>query len=141
MNDRQVGLQSFRQKRRRASGEVGQEIVRLEMRRRRFKMVEAVHTPWRVVRKMGRIVGAFPVEKVSGDFIAVGENGRKVLVEVKSRETGNLPWSAFEDHQVAALSENVSVGGLSIVAWVQGTTVKFYHWPIQDFGPGKSMKW
>lgn len=131
---------SFRAKKNRAMGEFSQDLVRRRLELMGFKMVERVHTPWTVVRRMGRVVGAFPKEKVSGDFIAVKPlTGQKVLVEVKSRESGVFPWSMMEPHQVVALNENHLCNGISILALVQNVTIEFHPWPIKDFGPGKSI--
>lgn len=132
-------LRAFKQKARRAHGEQGQDLVEVALVARGFKMIEAVHTPWRVIRKMGRIVGAFPVKKVSGDFRAVTTGGVSVLVEVKGRDGRNVPWSAFEDHQREALSDHAACGGISLVACVRDGEIKFYDWPVPGFGPGKSL--
>lgn len=118
---------------------MGQDVVEKALEARGFKMVESVNTPWRVIRKMGRIVGAFPLKKVSGDFRAITTGGVSVLVEVKSRDGGSIPWSAFEEHQREALSRHSALGGISIVATVREGVVHFYDWPIVGFGPGKSI--
>ena len=134
-------LRSFKQKSRRAHGELSQDIVAAHLRVKGYRMIEPVYTPWRVIRKMGRIVGAVPVRKVSGDFRAVAPGGRSVLVEVKGRDDGKLPWSAFAPHQRAALDEHAEAGGSSLVAFVRGSDVMIYPWPIEGFGPKKSLTW
>src|SRR5690242_10780684 len=125
-----AALQSYRQKVRRAHGEYSQGVVEKEMVSRGYRLIEAVYTPCRVVRVQGRSVSALPLKKVSGDFRAVGPDGRSILVEVKGRDEGNLPWSAFADHQVAVLTEHAEAGGESLVAWVRASTIKWFTWPI-----------
>lgn len=132
---------SIRMKRNRAEGKLGEDLVRRNLERVGYKMIERVHTPFTLIRRGKSIVGAFPTEKVSGDFIAIQPmTGRKVLVEVKSRESGIFPWSILEDHQVRALSENHICGGISLLALVSNTRVKIHSWPVDGFGKGKSLK-
>jgi len=104
-------------------GEVGQNIAHYTLSRLGVEMVEAVYTPWKVLFKntsSGRkVVNAFPLRKVSGDFRGVLPGGRAVLIEVKSRTTRDtFRWSDLEDHQKDALHENSGFGGLSLVCWV-----------------------
>jgi hypothetical protein len=130
----------------RATGDFGQDIAKAHLERIGYRMVERVHTPWKVIFANGaggrrRVVAAFPMEKVSGDFRAVEPmTGRNVLVEVKTNENSSLPWSAFEDHQTRALEENHVLGGISLIAWVKGGVTMIYRWPVADFVPGKSIK-
>ncbi len=132
---------SYRSKRNQAVGEFSQDMVRHHLERMGFKMVERVHTPFTVIRRLGRVVGAFPKEKVSGDFIAIQPlTGRKLLCEVKSRESGVFPWSMMEDHQRRALDENHICGGISMLALWCGGKIDVRIWPVLDFGPGKSLK-
>ena len=131
----------FLQKRRRANGEFSQNLVHQELRRRGYKLVEPVFSPWRVIRSGNRIVNAFPLTKVSGDFRAVGSGGRSVLVEVKGREEGNLSFSVFAPHQRAALDEHADAGGLTLIAWVRDIGIRWFEWPIPGFKPGTSLKW
>lgn len=135
-------MNSFLQKKRRAHGKFSEDLVRRELEANGYRMVERVNTPWNVLRGPGgRIVNAFPVAKVSGDFIAIQPlTGRKVLVEVKSRDDGRFPYSMLEDHQIAALNENRVCGGHSILALVQGLKVRLLDWPVADFKPGTSLK-
>jgi Holliday junction resolvase len=123
-------------------GEAGEAQVRLELSRLGFLMVERIYTPFKVVRNArGKVVSAYPVEKVSGDFIAVEpETGRKVLVEVKSRNRDRLRWSDLKQHQIDALDENRRVGGRSLLAFVNNNyDILIWDWPIDGFGPGKSI--
>jgi len=94
------------------------EAAAAQLRAMGFRMVELIQTGWRVVRdRHGRIVNAFPLEKVSGDIWAVAPGGRSVLVEVKARDR-SLRWSDFEPHQRQALDEHAALRGLSLVAWL-----------------------
>lgn len=61
-------------------------------------------------------------EKVVGDFFGITATGTAVLVECKHRTgTDGEPRrprpSDFEDHQIAALRQWHSRGGLAMVAW------------------------
>ena len=124
----------------RAEGDFTQELTERELNRLGYRMVEAVNTPWKVIRNGKRIVGAFPVAKVSGDFRALEPmTGRSVLVEVKSHKGDTLPWSAFEDHQRRALEEHHVTGGISLISWVIDGKVLIWKWPVEGFGPGKSI--
>ena len=134
-------LQSYRQKARRAHGKAGESLVKARLIAMGYNMVETVHTPWGLIRRGGRIVGAYPVEKVSGDFRAITDEGKSVLVEVKSREEGNLPWSAFEAHQREALTLHNSCNGITYIAWVRGEEIQMWRWPVDDFAEGRSLKW
>lgn len=128
-------------KRSQAVGETGENMVHRTLIDCGFRLVEKVNTPWKVIWANKRVVSAFPVKKVSGDFRAVGPGGRSVLVEVKYREEGNLRFSDFQPHQHAALNEHADATAITMVAWVRGAEIKFYDWPIPGFGPGKSLKW
>jgi penicillin-binding protein-related factor A (putative recombinase) len=135
-------VNSFRQKRRTKMGEFGESVVRRALDHRNYFLIERVHTPWKVIRIGGKIVSAFPVEKVSGDFRAVTADGHSVLIEVKSREDGNLPYSAFQPHQIASLNTHAArPGAVTQIAWVRGVDVCFFDWPIQALRPGTSLKW
>lgn len=129
-------------KRNQKSGEFGEAIVRRELDRRGFRMVEKVNTPWKVLWRNGKPFHAFPMEKVSGDFIGIEPlTGRKVLVEVKAKDEGTFPYSMLEEHQARALQENHICNGVSLLALVRGMKAQIHRWPIDGFGPGKSLKW
>jgi hypothetical protein len=107
-------LQKIRQR----HGAASEEVVRLRLVHLGFLLVEKVETPWRIVRGPGgRVVGAHPLRRVSGDFRAVRPGGQSVLVEVKWRDDGPLSWGDLEPHQQAALGLHRSAGGLSLVCW------------------------
>jgi len=111
----------FQQALRQRHGAVGEHAVAGRLRVWGFVLVEKVHTPWKVqFGPGGRVMRAWPVEKVCGDFRAVmPPHGRSVLVEVKSREAGPLSWSDFESHQHDAMVANANAGGLSLVGWTR----------------------
>ncbi len=134
-----VALQSFTNRRNRKAGYSSEEAAAAQLRAMGFRMVEPIQTGWRVVRdRHGRIVNAFPLEKVSGDIRAVAPGGKSVLVEVKARDR-NLRWSDFQPHQREALDEHADLGGLSLVVWLHQGRFYVIPWPIPDFGPRKSI--
>lgn len=124
-------------RRRALSGIVGQNVIEWRLREIGVLMVEAVHTPWKVQRVNGKIVGAIPQEKVSGDFRGILPGGRSVLVEVKNFET--LPYGAFKKHQVDALNAHHANGGVSLVGWVCGSENFLLAWPLPGFVPRTSF--
>ena len=139
------------QKNRQANGEAAEQMVEMEMRRRGDRLVEKVEVPFRIDRRTGN---QYAKRKVSGDFRAVrpvdldlgGELatfGISVLVEVKHHE-GRLSWSAFRPHQIQALDEHMVAGGITEVAWFDGTALRFIPWSrFRDigFGPDRSVVW
>ena len=134
-----VALQSFTNRRNRKAGYSSEKAAAAQLRAMGFRMVEPIQTGWRVVRdRHGRIINAFPLEKVSGDIRAVAPGGRSVLVEVKERNR-NLRWSDFQPHQREALDEHAALGGLSLVAWLYRGHFYVLPWPIPGFGPRKSI--
>lgn len=134
----------IRGKRNREAGEAAEYLVRAELYRLGYHHVERIHTGWKVqFDKERKPVRAWPLEKVAGDFRAIGEGGQSVLVEVKSR-SGRLPYSALEKHQIEALDEHHRHGGLSLLAWYdpESGRVSVWEWPVEKekFGPGKSLR-
>lgn len=149
MNDAQafeMAKRSASQKQRQRNGALAEELVQRDLIRRGFRLVEKVEVPFRVNKRTGGISAR---RKVSGDFRAVEPGtGRSLLVEVK-HHADRLPYAAFRPHQLIALEEHANAGGISEVAWVDGTFVAF---PILrmiawedlkriSFGPGKSIAW
>ncbi len=127
--------------RNRALGDAAEWQVRRHLALAGYRCIERIETGWRVHRdhRTGRIVGATPLAKVSGDFRAVAPDGRAVLVEVKQRE--RLIWSDLEDHQVKALNEHAKAGAIALLAWVrpEGGGLTVHPWPIPGFGPRKAL--
>ena len=134
-----LALQSLTNRRNRKAGFSSEEAAAAQLRALGFHMVEPIETGWRVVRdRHGRIVRAFPLEKVSGDIRAVAPGGRSVLVEVKERDR-NLRWSDFQPHQREVLTRHAALGGLSLVMWLHNGRFYVLQWPIPGFGPRKSI--
>lgn len=83
----------------------------------------------------------FPVKRVSGDFKAISKDGKHVHVEVKYRD-GKLCWSDFKAHQIEALNDISLAKGESLVIWARNRfDLLLFRWPIEGFGPGKSICW
>lgn len=78
-------------------------------------------------------------EKVSGDHRGVIGNGLSVLAETKTIQDRNLRYSDLREHQPGKLSEHTEYGGISLLVWVHGTGAYVMRWPIEGFGPGKSI--
>jgi len=127
-----------------AAGNFGETIARNALEFAGIKMIEKVNTPfkilWKKVPRFGHLVNVpdrvFPVEKVSGDFIGIGPQGKKVLAEAKYREDV-LSLSDFEDHQRLALETNHQFGGISLVVWVRRREWAIYYWPDMKLEKGK----
>jgi hypothetical protein len=102
-------------------------------------MVERIHTPWNIIRHPAtrKIITAFPLEKVSGDFRGVLPGGRSVLCEVKSCD--RLVFSAFDKHQITALNDHFKAGGLSLIGWKWADGNSLMRWPVEGFGPRTSL--
>lgn len=124
---------SQRNSRNRKRGKRGETLVKQELERRGLHLVEKIEVGWGIKRdRRGSIKGAWPLEKVSGDYRAITSRGRSVLVEVKSKEE-RLPWSALRPHQREALDKHAAVGGLSLLAWVHDGEVSIMQWPVEGF--------
>lgn len=111
--------QRFRGKQVQAIGAQAERTIQFLMSQMGFRFVEPIETGWRVQRIKGRITGATPIQKVSGDITAVTPHCRPVHVEVKSivgRKVGNkfvddrLSASAIDTHQRKALNDKSEFG-------------------------------
>jgi hypothetical protein len=125
--------------RRQASGDFGEAIAKHALESAGIRMVEKVNSCFTLIRRMGRIVGAFPAAKVSGDYIGIGPHGKKVLAEVKYRPD-SLSLSDFEEHQRDALEVNHQFGGISLVVWVRKHEYAIYYWPQMVLEKGSPYK-
>jgi hypothetical protein len=125
----------------RKAGNAGEAIAAMELSRRGVEFVEPIRTGWGIVRgKGGRIVDAFPIEKVSGDLIGIiPHTGQFVRAEVKTTD-GRLPYSQLEPHQHAALQRHHELGGLSLLVWVHDGVVSVMRYPVAGFAPRKSIR-
>lgn len=138
---------SDRNRRNTKIGKRGQNIAMEALAAAGYVCIEPIETGWVIVRrynprtKKSVIVSAFPKEKVSGDIKAIDPaTGKAVHVEVKAVK-GNLRFSELDQHQVEALDTVVMAGAIAILAWVRGSMCRLYRWPVDGFGPGKSLKW
>ncbi len=130
-------------------GDVGEMVARVTLQGMGLEMIEKIHTPWKVIFKTlpggGRkVVNAFPLEKVAGDFRAVyPRTGQSVLIEVKSRmDRDTFRWSDLEPHQRESLDNHWRLGGLSLVVWViESGEAIVLPWPIEGLSRGKSVSW
>lgn len=146
-------LKSIQQRARQKSGESTEARVETLLRFRGYSMVEKINVSFGINRATGK---QFAKKKVSGDFrailckdIRVGAApdaviriAQSVLVECK-HHAGSLPYSAFRPHQIEALSEHSRLGGISLVAWANGTALDMINWSDLEaigFGPRKSAK-
>ena len=126
-------------------GEAGEAIARAILARHGVREVERVHTPWKVLwgrDEHGRrsVKDAFPVEKVSGDFIGIiGTSGIKVLVECKATDGDRIEFSRLEDHQVMALNRNHEHGAVSMLFLLIQGRAFLLRWPHPGFKHGTSL--
>lgn len=123
-------------------GEAGEACARSLLARHGVKDIEKIHTGWKVlfgVRDGQRVpLQAWPIEKVSGDFIGI-KDGRKVLCECKSTDSDRISFSDFRPHQISALDRTVENQGISLVFVFIDSLPFLLSWPIDGFGPGCSL--
>lgn len=119
-------------------GDHAEAVVAYHLHRMGFLAIVRLETGWRVKRAGGKIIGATPMAKVTGDFRAVVPGGRSVLIEVK-RRTGVLRYSHFQLHNRLAMDNHAAAGGLSMVAWVAPQGVAIFGWDI--IAQGKGISW
>jgi hypothetical protein len=131
---------SLRGRRNKARGAATEMMVMGRLRQMGLHMIEKIETGFKIVRdpRTRKIVRAIPTEKVAGDFRAIANGGISVLVEAKYR-TGKLVYSDLLSHQISALAEHGLWGGISLLAWDTGVGIIIMHWPVADFGPGRSL--
>jgi hypothetical protein len=102
----------------RRAGKHGEAVAERVLAVYKLKQIVRIETGWRIIRNgFGKIVDAVPIAKVPGDFRAIEDGGRSVLVEVKERDD-KLIWSDLDQHQHDALAEHARHGGLSLIVWV-----------------------
>lgn len=129
-------------KREQRLGKSGQNVAAGALARAGISMVEQIGTPIRAIPQRG-VPGAYHIiwgEKVSGDHRGLLEGtGQSVLAETKTILDHHLRWSDFLPHQPGRLDYHHQLGGVSLVVWVHSTGVYVMRWPIEGFGPGKSI--
>lgn len=147
LEEHKKATRSATNSRNRKRGAKAEDIAAEALRAAGYVCVEPIETGWTIIRKYNPatkksvIASAFPKKTVSGDLKAIEPGtGRAVHVECKSYP-GNLAYSVLEAHQVAALDGVVAAGGIGILAWVRGCECRLYSWPIDGFGPRRSLKW
>lgn len=121
-------------------GKIGQEKAAAALRRIGVNMVEKIGTPVKIIP--ARVKGTYTVvwgEKVSGDHRGILDDGTSVLAETKTILDRNLVWSDLREHQPDRLDQHACFGGVSLLVWVHSTGVYVMRWPVQEFGPRKSI--
>lgn len=122
---------------------MGERLAQYALNSLNLRMVEKIHVGWRLLRTVNRrgsqtLAWIVPQKKVSGDYRAITDTGRSVLIEVKYRDE-KLLWSNLAKHQVEALNEHVTYGGLSLLIWVTSEEAFVLRWPVEGFAPRKSL--
>jgi hypothetical protein len=78
-------------------------------------------------------------ERVAGDHRAMLPDGTSVLIEVKTILERNLRYGDLREHQPGKLQQHAELNGLSLIVWVHSLGQYVMRWPIEDFGPGRSI--
>ena len=116
-------------------GKEGEKRAANALRSKGVEMVEKIGTPVRIVPGRAPLWG----EKVSGDHRGVLPGGTSVLAETKTIMDRNLVWSNLREHQPGRLTRHAELGGISLLVWVHSTGVYVMLWPVEGFGPRKSI--
>ena len=128
-----------RNSRNRKAGAAAETLTRYELQRLGVCRVRKLEVGWGIVRnRAGKIVSAYPLERIDGDFSGILPDGTAVLVETKKR-SDKLVYSALENHQVQALNDHAEHNGLSLLVWVSDDDVYVMRWPIDGFESGTSL--
>ncbi len=124
------------------AGDLAEKYIAARLRDLGLWQVERRETGWRIQRARGRVVGATPKEKVSGDFSAVAPGGLYVHVEAKNHLHPDEPLSLsdFDTHQLAALNIYASLA-IALVAWMSASRIALLRWPITGFEKGSPLSW
>ena len=128
-------------------GKHGEQTARSVLHGLGLEMIEKVGTPVRLIPVAQRISrndprAAYHVifgEKVAGDHRAMFPDGRSILIEVKTILDRYLQWGDLREHQPDKLTEHHQLNGLSLIVWVHDTGVYVMRWPIEGFGPRRSI--
>jgi hypothetical protein len=122
------------------TGKAGEELAESVLRSLGIEQIERVSTPVKLIPS--NYPGLFKVifgEKVIGDRRGILPGGRSVLIEVKTIIDRNLQWSDLRPHQPEGLTLHAQLGGMSLLVWVHQSGVYVMRWPMNGFGPGKSI--
>jgi hypothetical protein len=124
-------------------GRAGQNVAAAALSRIGVEMVEQIGTPVILTPAHAHRKDIFRVrwgEKVSGDHRGIlHPGGRSVLAETKTILDRNLRFSDLREHQPGRLDAHATFGGLSLLVWVHNTETFIMRWPVEGFGPGKSI--
>lgn len=108
---------------------------------------ERLETGWRVLRQFAagktRIVSATPKAKVLADILGVLNQGRSLLIEVKSENDDRLSWSRLDAHQIDNLDRWHLAGAFVAVAWVRAHQIALIRWrpDATNWRPGHPISW
>lgn len=101
-----------------------EKLVGYRLRALGFLCVAPIATPVKLIPcGPGKPPRRVYTAKVAGDFYALTNCGRGVLVEVKLRDGASLAHSDLEPHQRERLTAWSAAGGLSLLAWVNPAQV------------------
>jgi hypothetical protein len=107
------------QAQRQRNGKLGERLCEMALRQAGFLLIEKVEA--------ARTQSGIYLKTCSGDFRAIEQGGRSVLVECKACK-GNLTRSRFRPHQIATLQAHHEAGGISIVAHVTAAGCRLIPW-------------
>jgi hypothetical protein len=130
-------------------GAIKEALIAQRLRELGLRRVERREVGWRIQRLKGRVVGASPMGRVSGDFTAVAPGGIYVHVEAKHHSDPDAALSlsdfqkdgAKDRNQLDALDDYARLGCLSLVAWSSPRGVCVLLWPIPSLAKGAPLSW
>ncbi len=111
----------IRNKQSQRTGAMAERLCEIALRQAGYRLVEKVEAP--------RTKTGIYLRTCSGDFRAVGDEGRSILVECKWRDQPHLTPCCFADHQRKSLIEHHKAGGVSIIAHVTPRGCRLIYWP------------
>lgn len=123
-------------------GKSGEEWAENVLHSLGIEQLERIGEPIKAIPFDKKHPGVYRViwgEKVIGDYRGILPGGRSVLCEVKTILDRNLQYSDLRPHQPAGLTRHAELGGLSLLVWVSSSGIAVMEWPINGFGPGKSI--
>lgn len=129
-------------KREQLIGKHGENLAHSILNGLGLEFIERIGTPVKLIKIPGHRQGVYQVifgEKVAADHRAMLPDGRSVLIEVKTILDRNLAWSDLREHQPTKLQQHTDLNGLSLLVWVHDTDIYVMRWPIEGFGPRKSI--
>ena len=123
-------------------GKDGEQLARSVLSGLGLEFIEKIGPPVKLIPVRTNRQNTYQVifgERVAGDHRAMLPDGRSVLIEVKTIYDRNLVWSDLRDHQPGKLQQHADLNGLSLLVWVHDSGVYVMRWPIEGFGPRKSI--